>query len=283
MAYNKFKTYGFKFINDPQDPETEAMTNNIINAILLVLALFILSNSFATLSEGEKGVRTRLGRASDHTIGAGLYFKIPFVDDIKKFDVRTQKRSFRTASYTKDVQTAQMNVVLSFSLDPAHVVETYRTYGMDWENRLIVQNLEQVLKTEIGKWDAVSLIANRDIVAGRVFTELRDLFEKKYPVRIEAFQITDISYSDSFEKAIEAKVIAVERANEAENRTRQIQEEANQKLISSRAEAESMRIRANALAQNRALVEYEAVQRWDGKLPQYMMGNSVPFIGIGGK
>ena len=41
-----------------------------------------------------------------------------------------------------------------------------------------------------------------------------------------------------------------------------------------------MKIRATALTQNKALVEYEAVKKWDGKMPQYMMGNSVPFINI---
>ena len=44
-----------------------------------------------------------------------------------------------------------------------------------------------------------------------------------------------------------------------------------------------MSIRANALTKNRALVEYEAVQKWDGKLPSYMLGNSVPFINIANK
>ena len=41
-----------------------------------------------------------------------------------------------------------------------------------------------------------------------------------------------------------------------------------------------MSIRANALTKNKALVEYEAVQKWDGKLPEYMMGNSIPFINL---
>ena len=57
-----------------------------------------------------------------------------------------------------------------------------------------------------------------------------------------------------------------------------MQEEARQKIIASEAEAKSMAIRAQALTQNKNLVEYEAVQKWDGKLPQYMMGNSVPFV-----
>ena len=45
-------------------------------------------------------------------------------------------------------------------------------------------------------------------------------------------------------------------------------------------EAKSMTIRANALTKNKALVEYEAVQKWDGKLPEYMMKLYVEFTPI---
>ena len=58
------------------------------------------------------------------------------------------------------------------------------------------------------------------------------------------------------------------------------QEQAKQQIISAQAQAESMRIRSNALLANPKLVEYEAVQKWDGKLPQYMFGNSIPFVNM---
>jgi hypothetical protein len=41
-----------------------------------------------------------------------------------------------------------------------------------------------------------------------------------------------------------------------------------------------MTIRSQALAQNRGLVEYEAVQKWNGILPVYMMGDAVPFLNL---
>ena len=86
--------------------------------------------------------------------------------------------------------------------------------------------------------------------------------------------------------------IATDHANEigvgyealkAKNKTVQVQEEARQKVIAAEAEARSMAIRAQALSQNKSLVQYEAVQKWDGKMPQYMLGNSVPFINVTGK
>ena len=95
--------------------------------------------------------------------------------------------------------------------------------------------------------------------------------------------MVDINYSKVFEQAIESKVTADQEALKAKNKTVQIQEEARQKVIAAEAEARSMAIRAQALSQNKSLVQYEAVQKWDGKMPQYMLGNSVPFINVSGK
>ena len=92
--------------------------------------------------------------------------------------------------------------------------------------------------------------------------------------------MVEINYSEVFERAIESKVTAEQEALKAKNKTVQVEEEAKQKVIAAEAEAKSMAIRARALSQNKSLVEYEAVQKWDGKMPQYMMGNSVPFINI---
>jgi len=44
-----------------------------------------------------------------------------------------------------------------------------------------------------------------------------------------------------------------------------------------------MAIKAKALMANKNLVEYEAVLRWDGKLPQYMLGGSDLMFDLGGK
>ena len=46
------------------------------------------------------------------------------------------------------------------------------------------------------------------------------------------------------------------------------------------AEAEAMRIKATALERNQKLVEYEAVQKWNGELPEYMGSGAVPFLNL---
>lgn len=75
-------------------------------------------------------------------------------------------------------------------------------------------------------------------------------------------------------------MIAEQKAQEAVNNTKRIKEEAEQKVISAKAEAEAMEIKSEALSKNKGLTEYEAVQKWDGKLPQYMLGGATPFINL---
>lgn len=59
---------------------------NIMLAVILLLALFILSlNSFYTIKEQEQAVVTTFGKATAVS-EAGLHFKIPFIQKVKKVD-----------------------------------------------------------------------------------------------------------------------------------------------------------------------------------------------------
>jgi uncharacterized membrane protein YqiK len=59
--------------------------------------------------------------------------------------------------------------------------------------------------------------------------------------------------------------------------------DAEKKIAMAEAEAETIRIQANAIrAQGGSeYVQLKAIEKWDGKLPQYNGGGAVPFINIG--
>lgn len=161
------------------------------------------------------------------------------------------------------------------------IVQTYKEYGNDWQERILYPNLEQAVKAEVGTWNADTMVANRDKVAENILKSLQGrMIAHNYPVAISNFQMINIDYSNQFEQAIEKKVIAEQTALEEANITKQVEQRAKQKVVDAKAEAESMRIRANALAQNPKLVSYEAVQKWDGKLPQFITGNSTPILDL---
>lgn len=251
--------------------------------ILLLLIIFIgFFNPIAIVGVGERGVKVTLGRVTDTSYTEGIHLVMPFISTIKNMNVKTQKNYVETSVYTKDIQQAKITYVLNYNLQPENAHKMYREVGMNYLDTVVTPVVEGTIKDIIGKWNAQDLIANREKATQEILVKLQSHLSEKY-INVTDFQMTAIAYSSVFEKAIESKVTAEQEALRAKNKTVQIQEEAKQKLISAEAEAKSMSIRAHALTQNKALVEYEAVQKWDGKLPEYMMGGAMPFINLASK
>ena len=259
-----------------ENKEKQAMFISVI--ILLVLAILFF-NPIAIVGVGERGVKVTLGRVSDKSFSEGIHFVMPFISKIKVMDVKTQKLNFTTEVYTKDIQQAKINYVVNYNLMPQYVHQMFREVGMNYKDTILIPAIEGNIKDIIGRWNAQDLVANRAVATADILSKLQTQMKDRY-INVTSFQIIDINYSEVFEKAIESKVTAEQEALKAKNKTVQVEEEAKQKLISAEAEAKSMKIRATALTQNKALVEYEAVQKWDGKLPDYMFGNSMPFVNL---
>ena len=275
----KWKKY--RFVAEEGERDFDGSVNIPVFIGYGIVALILLFGTFFTVSEGQKALITTFGKASNTIYGAGIHMKLPLIQHVKRFDVKTIRADYKTQTYTKDIQTATIIVSYSYNLIANDIVQTYKEYGNDWQERILYPNLEQAVKAEVGTWNADTMVANRDKVAEDILKSLQDrMLAHNYPVSITNFQMINIDYSNQFEQAIEKKVIAEQTALEEENRTKQIEQKAKQQVVAAKAEAKSMRIRANALAQNPKLVSYEAVQKWDGRLPQIMAGNSTPILDL---
>ena len=241
------------------------------------LVTFIILKPFEVVDTGHRGIEVRFGKVTGESLDEGLYFFNPLTTNIVEMDTRTQRLEHQENGYTKDVQQVVLKYVVNFNLDKTAAHLIYQEVGRDWQDKIVPQVISGTLKNVVGKWDAVDLVGNRDKASMAIETAIKDALGHAR-VTVTKFEITDMDYNDEFEKAVENKVTAIQTAIAEQNRTVQIQEQANQKVISAKAEAESMSIRAQALTQNKALVEYEAVMKWDGHLPQYMLGGSMPLI-----
>ncbi len=58
--------------------------------IVVVLGLFVIANSVYIVKEWETGIRFRFGKIVQNTVEPGLNFKLPFLDNVKKYDTRIQ-------------------------------------------------------------------------------------------------------------------------------------------------------------------------------------------------
>ncbi|MBC86863.1 MAG: hypothetical protein CL677_06750 [Bdellovibrionaceae bacterium] len=247
--------------------------------VLMIFASGIAGCGFSIVDTGHRGIKTRFGKVVSEPLPEGFYFHNPFTTKIIEMDIRVQKWSRKTLGYTKDIQNVEVNFTVNYQPDPTHMANFYKEVGQDWDAKLLPQIIEGKIKEIIGQYDAVKLVSDRQDATAKMLEQIRMAMEAAH-IQMVNFEITNLDYNDAFENAVEAKVVAIQNAEESKNKTVRIREEAEQQIIAAKAEAESMRIRARALSQNKSLVEYEAVQKWDGKLPEYMMGGSVPFIKI---
>jgi regulator of protease activity HflC (stomatin/prohibitin superfamily) len=250
-------------------------------AVVAIVGVGSLFSAFETVQTGNRGIKVTFGEVNEAagSLPEGLYFMNPFTTDIKQMNVKVQTWDGTANTYTKDVQQANIKYVINFRLKPDQAHTTFRTVGTSWENALVIPVVNGILKQVVGTYDAVDLVAKRAEATARIQQQLQEQLVTRNVV-LDRIELVNIQYLKEFEKAVEDKVVAVQRATEEQNRTVQIQEQAKQRVIEAEAIATSMRIRAKALESNPKLVEYEAVQKWDGKLPQYSLGTATPFINL---
>ena len=75
------------------------MTSRSLSLVLLLVLALVGSSSLYVIQETELGVKLRFGRLVETDIQPGLHYKIPFVDQVRKFDGRVLTLDADPASF----------------------------------------------------------------------------------------------------------------------------------------------------------------------------------------
>ena len=282
--FSKYNWVTTQTDSDGDTEETIKSTKLTIHSILWLMLLIVVLFQFplGTVGAGERGVQLRFNAVTGKVLDEGLYFRIPFIEKIKKMDVKIQKVETEADSSSKDLQIVDSTIALNFHVDPVKVADLYREVGMNFGSRIISPAIQESVKAGMAQFTAEELITKRPEVREAIKFALRD----KLGIRgiiVDEFNIVNFNFSDSFDAAIEAKVTAEQSALEAKNKLEQIKFEAEQKIATATAEAEAIRIKAQAIAQQGGedYVSLKAVEKWNGILPVQMIpGGAIPFINL---
>jgi regulator of protease activity HflC (stomatin/prohibitin superfamily) len=267
----------------------------------VVVALVLLFSTAYTIDEGERGVILRLGRVVGEA-GPGLHFKIPFINSVEKISVQIQKEAFektdvadtRLETYSRDQQPATIAMAINYHVTDASAV--YAQFGSleNMKQRVIISRAYDQLKTVFGQFDAADAIQKRTVLNAEVFEAIRKSVAG--PVVIDSVQIEDITFSQQYESAVELRMQAIVKQQQAEaDKQKRIIDadasayevkaasdaKAHQIEVQGKAEAGAIQARGEALRNNPALPTLVASEKWNGVLPTTMMpGNTVPFINV---
>jgi len=254
----------------------------IIGGIIGLFLLIIILNSIAVIPAGARGVVfSQVSGVSDKILGEGIHLITPFVDKVIVIDVKIQREDAQAAASSKDLQTVTTSVALNYHLQPDKVRLVYQEIGGDVSQKIIEPAIQETVKAVTAKYSAEELITKRALVRDEIVYILKSKLLKTYII-LDELNMTNFSFSGEFAHAIEAKQVAEQKALTAKNDLDRIKVEAQQKVATAQAEATAIGIMADALTRNAQLVQYEAVKKWDGKLPQYT-GGAMPFLDVSPK
>lgn len=250
--------------------------------IAAVVLFFVVLCPWVIVPAGHQGILLQFG-AVKATLDEGIHFRVPLIQRVYKMDVRVQKEQAQADAASKDLQTVTSVIALNFHVNPSSAAHLYEQVGKDYGATIIEPAIQEAVKAVTAKFTAEELISQRRIVS----SDIKTLLESKirpYGIYVDGFNVVNFDFSAKFNEAVEEKLAAEQRALKAKRDLERIKIEAEQKVASAKAEAEALRIQkeqvtAELVRLREIEVQKQAVEKWDGRLPN-VTGGTVPFIQV---
>ncbi|MCS7090465.1 MAG: prohibitin family protein [Verrucomicrobiota bacterium] len=242
-------------------------------AILILVAVLLAATGTYVVQPGYRGVEIILGRVSETYKPEGFGLKLPLVSVIHPVSIRQQTAQEVAECYSSDLQQIRVALRVLYRIPEAAVVRLYRDYEGDAFGQLVAPRVHEALKEVVALQNAEQIVKNREQIKVRTLELTRSKVGEL--VVVEDLVIEDIKLTPELERAIEQKMIQEQEAAKARFVQQRAQIEANTAVIKARGEAESIRIRGEALKENPAYVDLQIVDRWDGQAPLVVGGGSV--------
>lgn len=233
--------------------------NTIAGTALVASSLLalLIPSSFHQVEAGEVAVVKTLGKVNG-TRMPGTYFDFYLFNDYIYFDTTIQKLEIRTSSYSSDAQTMDIEMTVQYKIDPTKAENILTEYiSLDSLSQRIEKVADDNAKSILSKYTAMKIIETRASISPEVQEAVKLAIDDKYYATVTAVNLTNIDFTDEFEKSVEDKVIAEQQKEAAITKAEQELEvaklTAQAKIVEAEGNAESQKIIARASAEAMAL------------------------------
>ena len=257
----------------------------VVSIIISLIGLICVPFSFYTVDTGEVAVVKFLGQANN-VRSAGTYFDFWITNTIQKYDTKTQTIQIQTGTYSSDAQTMEIQMTVQYKIMSDKSIKIAEQYGsLDALQSRIESVAVEKTKAILSSYKAMNIIADRASMSPLVEEAIKKAIDEKFYVDIQTVAMTNIDFSDAFEKAVEEKMIAEQQQLKAnyENETKiaKAKADAEAKVVAAEAEAKANDLLEKSLTDK--ILRQMYLEKWDGKLPQTVAGDSsTMLIPVGG-
>jgi len=246
--------------------------------VLIGLIAWLVSGcGFTSSAPGEGVVFARFGDVDMKCYPAGFYLYNPFTTSVYHVDVKVQKFEVKADASSRDLQTVTTAIVVNFSIDANKCHELIKNVGIGFVQQIILPAVEEVTKASTALFPVEKVIQERPKLKKEIEDGLKVRLSP-YWITVQAVSITNITFSRDFSHAIEQKQVEEQNVQRAEFVRQQAEKEGQRQLALAEGQAKANRLLQESLKSSPEVLQMKALDKWDGKLPQYMGSGSVPFI-----
>lgn len=219
--------------------------------LVAVIGLVLIPGSFHTVEAGEIAVVKHLGEAKKVRT-AGTYFDFWITEKYEIYDAKVQNMDIQTQAYSKDAQTMSIAMNVQYKIDDSKVIDIANQYGTI---SLLANRIESIAtekaKATLSSYSAMQIIETRSKISPLVEETIKSAVNEEYCVDIVAVVLTNIDFSDAFEKTVEDKMIAEQEKLKAEyeKETAIVNAEKELEVAKLQAQAKIEKAKADAEAQ----------------------------------
>jgi regulator of protease activity HflC (stomatin/prohibitin superfamily) len=262
----------------------------------------------STVPSGHVGVKVYLLGSSKgvdtEELGVGRYW-IGINEELFLFPTYTQNYTWTKAPdetgtedesitfQTMEGMSVNADMGISYHINPEKVTDIFQKYrkGVAEITDVYLRNMvRDALVTEASKLPVESVYGpGKAALIESVQKRVQDQVAEIGIVIEKIYWIGDVRLPPVVVERIDQKNAATQMAQQRQNEVAQAKAEAQKKIEEARGEAESTLLKAKAQAEaNRELaasitpelVQYRALDKWDGVLPRMTGGGAVPFINV---
>lgn len=277
-------------------------------ALIFAIVLIIVS-CVSSVPTGHTGILTTFGAVQDVSLPNGVNFHAPWQNVITMSN-KEQTFTETNSAFSKDLQEVEYTYTVKYSLSSGAAPQIYKTVGTDYFNILIKPQVNNAIKAQLGLCRAEEMTETRNAIQASINDSVIP-YAESYGITVQIF-LDNFDFTDAYTDAVEAKQVAEQNALRDKTQqtmlTEQTRAEAERKRIEAENAAEIARINAEAdlevqkinadaaeyagqkeAAVNKAvsssltpeLIQYQFALRWNGALPQVMMGESaIPVVNL---
>jgi membrane protease subunit HflC len=179
-------------------------TRQIIVLLLVVAAVFGLTNSLYTVRETERALLMQFGRIQSEDVQPGLHVKIPVAQQVRRFDGRVQTYDAPATRYLT-AEKKPLNVDAFVKWRIADVGEFYRANNGEIRNaeRRIADRVSEGLRNEISRRDMHEVVSGeRDQLMLDLLNTLREDFRNELGVELVDVRVKRIELPTEVSSAV---------------------------------------------------------------------------------